>query len=1249
MRILAIRGRNIASLADSFEIALDAEPLASAGLFAITGETGSGKSSILDALCLALYASCPRLAGDGLRESLPDIGEEILSNDSRTCLRRGAAEGFAEVDYRGIDGVRYRANWTARRARGKVTGSLQKVSVSLKKIDDGTVVEANLTGVKAAVERTTGLSYDQFRRTVLLAQGDFDALLRADANARAELLEKITGTFVYREISKKAYDQCSAAEQAVQLLEGRRQDFRLLSEDDRKTRADEKLTLETVAATATRRRSEIDLLLARHTAIDLAETNLEKARGTLDQALAEVERLTPQRQRLIRIDAAERIRPAFTRRAEKRGNLQTIEAKLVEASGNATEVERQAEEAAAAVRTAIDALNDFERRFKEYGPVWTEATRLDADILTARSEVAGAEGRAAQLHDEHARLEDIATQLESQVNTTAEDCARLDRELSSLEHLKPLADRWEEINEKIDRRISLVGTIQSQAGALEQHETTHSKLEGEIAELDTADARDMAARDEVAKGLSGLTAELSDLDEPGLTARSDLLSRLRTSLQDLRRAAQNYETAAKNAATARADLATAENDLRQATQDNATATTAMKMAEAKIEALTAPLARAEDATSDAAAHLRDRLVEGEACPVCGSIEHPVHGDATLREIASGLRADLGAAERELAEGRNALLDAEKRATKATAKQAEARSAADRSEAQMRAETDAYVTGHRIYEELAGSLEIPVLCPTTPIDAPDTIAKAFDHAGVALDETRNNLAKATKLKTEIARFTSQRDTLNRAFETRLAERTRTQNALSVAASASATTKAELASAKSTLHAVDDDLLPWLRLAKASPEDLDQDPEATRQSLADLVEAWSSEKMNRESAEKHRIELAPKAAEARSQSNAAKSLAEQAKRDVETRKTALDEKVHARAGLLGGEATDVHRSRVNRERQQAQTDKDRLSAVSTTATAALATATQAVASLTQQRDTLTSEAANADRVFIIQLQQAQLGEPEVTELLALDMAEVDELRRTLSSADNKVVEAKSALTERQADLATASTGGRPEVAKPELEGERTKLDADREGYQLRIGAITNELANDDEQRKLFADLETEIAAATATAKIWKDINAAIGSRTGDRFARFAQNLTLDVLVQLANTHLASLKPRYRLKRAAQDLGLHIIDCDMADEVRSTRSLSGGERFLVSLALALALSGLGGRQSFADTLFIDEGFGSLDADTLEIAIDALETLRSQGRTVGVISHVEAMKDRIPVQVRLVRQGAGRSTVKIVAPEAQ
>ena len=168
--------------------------------------------------------------------------------------------------------------------------------------------------------------------------------------------------------------------------------------------------------------------------------------------------------------------------------------------------------------------------------------------------------------------------------------------------------------------------------------------------------------------------------------------------------------------------------------------------------------------------------------------------------------------------------------------------------------------------------------------------------------------------------------------------------------------------------------------------------------------------------------------------------------------------------------------------------------------------------------------------------------------------------------------------------------------------------------------------------------------ADLEIWQAVDEAIGSASGDRFRRFVQGITLDHMVQLANDHLRALSPRYRLARGhASDLTLHIIDRDMGDEVRGTRSLSGGERFLVSLALALALSGLEGRSSFVDTLFIDEGFGSLDAETLDLAVDALETLQGRGQKVGVITHVAAMIERIAVQVRVEKCGAGRSEIRV------
>ncbi|MBL9089461.1 MAG: AAA family ATPase, partial [Planctomycetia bacterium] len=198
MRILAIRGRNLASLEGDFEVRFDAPPLRDVGIFAIAGPTGAGKSTLLDALCLALYDRTPRLDGNSaVRVGRADEAEKdrLGDQDTRALLRRGAGEGRAEVDFVGRDARRYRATWAVRRARGAAGGRLQGVEVGLTDLETGAPLAAGTkTETLAEIARRVGLPFDQFRRSVLLAQGDFAAFLQANAGDRADLLERMTGT-----------------------------------------------------------------------------------------------------------------------------------------------------------------------------------------------------------------------------------------------------------------------------------------------------------------------------------------------------------------------------------------------------------------------------------------------------------------------------------------------------------------------------------------------------------------------------------------------------------------------------------------------------------------------------------------------------------------------------------------------------------------------------------------------------------------------------------------------------------------------------------------------------------------------------------------------------------------------------------------------------------------------------------------------------------------------------------------------
>ena len=222
MKILAIRGQNLASLARTFEIDLVGGPLRDVGLFAITGPVGAGKSTLLDALCLALFDRTPRLSNRGgvpVGDEGCDRGDWLRSNDVRTLLRRDAAEGFAEVDFTGRDRRRYRARWSVRRARRRPDGRVQDQDMSLVDLDRGVVVAKDRkTEVLAAIEARLGLDFGQFCRSVLLAQGEFAAFLHANADERARLLENLTGADVYRKLSRAAHARCKAEAEVVQKL-----------------------------------------------------------------------------------------------------------------------------------------------------------------------------------------------------------------------------------------------------------------------------------------------------------------------------------------------------------------------------------------------------------------------------------------------------------------------------------------------------------------------------------------------------------------------------------------------------------------------------------------------------------------------------------------------------------------------------------------------------------------------------------------------------------------------------------------------------------------------------------------------------------------------------------------------------------------------------------------------------------------------------------------------------------------------
>ncbi len=314
-------------------------------------------------------------------------------------------------------------------------------------------------------------------------------------------------------------------------------------------------------------------------------------------------------------------------------------------------------------------------------------------------------------------------------------------------------------------------------------------------------------------------------------------------------------------------------------------------------------------------------------------------------------------------------------------------------------------------------------------------------------------------------------------------------------------------------------------------------------------------------------------------------------------------------------------------------------------------------TQQVQVSTELKAQQERLQVLQSEDDELTQkiaewrarhPELDDggledLLRVDDTQLSELRQRLQHNEKAIEQAKVLLQERDQRLADHQAQHNGNLDAEQLASALAELQIQFNLSEQQCAELRAEQAEDQRRQNANQALAQQIADAYAEYQRWARLNALIGSATGDTFRKIAQAYNLDLLVHHANVQLRQLVKRYRLKRGGSMLGLLVLDTEMGDELRSVHSLSGGETFLVSLALALGLASMASSSLKIESLFIDEGFGSLDPESLQLAMDALDGLQAQGRKVAVISHVQEMHERIPVQIQVQRQGNGLSTLEV------
>lgn len=954
MKILAIRLKNLTSIEGTVEVDFMAEPLHSAGIFAISGPTGAGKSTLLDALCLALYDKAPRFATSVENVNLADVGDnQINQSDVRNLLRRGTSDGYAEVDFLGIDGRRYRSRWSVRRTRNKINGSLQPQTLEVKELD----TEKEFQGIKKELliqlVELVGLTYEQFTRTVLLAQNDFATFLKSKGAAKAELLEKLTGTGVYSRISQEVYARNKAAQEEVTLIQNRMNVIELMPEEE---------------------------LLA-----------LQKEKElSIEKRAAGIKLLAEQNEQLNVVRSL-KIQEELWKKKQQEEQEEQAREKVLQG----------------ALASQEEGLVHFKAQWEAIQPDLKKARQLDVQIQSQQS-----------------------SYIQSQQILQAANRQVAEQE----QKMRVAAEQLQVSYSSLNRLLSHVGI--EEALQLEQVEEILRQEESKLAAATSTNEERLL--------------RLNSFGYPLLAEEQVKLQKELTRQQNIRQLTETQTKAKTEIERLEKEVA---NCLKQLTEQE----TALKVTQRLYE--NARMAVGKDVKA-----LRRQLQEGEACPVCGSTAHPYHQE---QEVVDTLFRSI---------------EQEYNVASTNYQQMNNRSIALQRDLAHQKTVDG-----QIAEQLAALYKAGIEAGNE-----EQIQRRLAELAERILEYRNLYAEWQRSDEEIKKMRAHCEALRENVS-----------------------------------------LCRLAMQKVS---------SAKEQLVIL--------QNAASAELKRFEVIEKA---------------------------LNVLRQERSQLLKGKSADE------------------------------------------------AEAAVAKR------------EKELNLALEKARKEVEAVHNRLSGLQGEMKQIALAIGELQEQY--------KKIESPELLPEIIKKQQE-ENLNIERALSTMEacLLQQAKNKLTVEQIAKELAEKQTVAERWAKLNKLIGSADGAKFKVIAQSYTLNLLLLHANQHLSYLSKRYKLQQVPDTLALQVIDCDMCDEIRTVYSLSGGESFLISLALALGLSSLSSNNLKVESLFIDEGFGSLDAESLRTAMEALEQLQMQGRKIGVISHVQEMSERISVQVQVHKKVNGKSVLTVV-----
>lgn len=1209
MKILKLHFKNLNSLVGEWEIDFTNPEYSEQGIFAITGPTGAGKSTILDAICLALFGRTPRL------DKINSSQNEIMSRQSGEC--------FASLEFKTAHG-HYRTWWSQSRARKKADGKLQNAQHVIEDYTNNKILEDKLSKTLQVVTDVTGMDFEHFTRAMLLAQGSFAKFLQSSADERSPILENITGTEIYTQISKLVHERKNSEENILNTLNAQLSGIRILDHQDIILLQTELAQLETKTTELLGQKGIIEKQQLWLTTIDKLRSEVQK----LILAKQELEQLQHNFSHdATRLKVAKHAQEIYSdiyinllnirkQRTELQQNINYNQQQLPEITANLTTQQNR-------VKQAHEKLNSYKINHQQNQQLWQEVRLLDAEIANKQQQLAAQNIKLKQDQDELTALVNNNTQLTLQEQSEQQQLDLVTNYLQQHHADEKLISDYSGICGNLDR----LATIYLQIEDLQAKERNYHQqilvIQHSITTLDSQNHDLNSEHQQTQQQISQQEQHRQNIagDKTIAMLQDDMLqqTKIQANYRELNNqivqnlALEEQLTEIDNKINAEQQTIAKETPELGTTDELITITTQLVDNLIAQELLQSKISDLSDK--------RNELHENQPCPLCGSLEHPYVKNLP---ISSNLATQILDARSTIKVLQNQQL---KLHTILATSQANLTKLSEQREELITRQTI-------LMEQIKSKL-------TTYAMKPEEVNNRLSQLELHIEQIQSQIVQLQEIEQQLA-------TLNQKQQDSQHKLTNLKIQHSELVAQKQGLESYLAEITTNIRVTSNEYQHLTEMMKQQlrayqiTDITHEQISAIKDQLYTRLTSWQNQQYQAQQSKQNLQQIAHEIKQNQEVSATISKQVNLQQSAINLLNTNLNQIIAKRREMFAdndvAKTEQLWQQRLIQIEQDTKQQESRLQQLEQQHITLNTLINKELAQLT----TLNGNLQNIEQDFNQHLISASFINEEDFNAKRLTRDEINNLQRQQDHLTQESITLESRIQQTNQQLAHEESLQLSTQTISELQVMLHTLQENYDSCNQRIGEIRGQLSANSQAQEQQQDTIAKRDRQLQITERYRRLHMLIGSSDGKKFRNFAQGLTFELVVKHANQQLRQMSDRYLLIRDNNaPLELNVIDNYQGGEIRSTKNLSGGESFVISLALALGLSKLSSNKVQVDSLFLDEGFGTLDEDALQTALDALDSLQRDGKLIGVISHVGALKDRISLQIQVEPLSGGVSRI--------